>query len=164
MEKSSHLLLTTLLLLVKFEHAELSNHNKTLLLNPSHLQEIFKDLEKLWMTEANDVLQPDPPVHGIHLKPSHASVGLVGQRSKIKIIPDESYSIVLDRKLIVTSSNRKIFRVLTKEIVLPGTVGNRSQGTRKSSGSGSDLDDRTGLNIVLFGLKPGRAQLNIQVI
>ena len=156
MEKPLRVTLTTLLLLVIIEHVKLSKHNKTLLLSPSDLQEIFRDIEKLWTTEANDIL-PSDPIHGIQLWPSEASIGLVGQKTKIRVIPDESYSNVLDRKLIVSSGNRRIFRVLTKEIILPGTVGNRSDGHFGL------IKDKTGLNIILLGLKPGRAQLHVQV-
>ena len=156
MEKPWRVTLTTLLFLVIIEHVELSKHNKTLLLSPPDLQEIFRDIEKLWTPEANDALPPDS-IHGIQLRPSNASIGLVGQKTKIKVIPDESYSTNLDRKLIVSSGNRRIFRVLTKEIILPGTVGNRSDGLFGL------VKDKTELSIILLGLKPGRTQLHVQV-
>ena len=153
MEKSS-LLPALLILSVIITPVELSERNETLLLIPSDLQEVFEDLEKLWTTEANEVLPPVDPVHGIQFKPSEASIGLVGQKTNIKVVLDESDPVDLDRKLIVTSGNRRIFRVLTKEIILPGKSWNGSEGT---------VNHPTGLNIVLLGFKPGRARLNVQV-
>ena len=158
MEKSS--LLLALLVLSVITPVKLSEKNETLLLSPSDLQEVFEDLEKLWTTEANEVLPADP-VYGIQLKPSEASIGLVGQKTKIQIVVDESHAVDSDRKLILTSENGKIFRVLTKEIILPGKIWNGSEET--GNHPGSVAKDETGLNIVLLGFKPGRARLNVQV-
>ena len=152
MEKQ--ILKVTLFLLSVITGVDLVETNKTLLLSPSELQEIFKDLEKLWTTEANEVLPPDP-VHGIQLRPSEASIGLVGQRTKIKVIVDQSLSVDQDRKLVVTSGNRRIFGVLTKEIILPGKKnGNITQQHAVAE---------DGLSIVLLGFRPGRARLFVQV-
>ena len=158
MQKSS--LLPALLLLSVITPVKLSEKNETLLLSPSDLQEVFEDLEKLWTTEANEVLPADP-VYGIQLKPSEASIGLVGQKTKIQIVVDESHAVDSDRKLILTSENGKIFRVLTKEILLPGKIWNGSE--ENGNHPGSVAEDETGFNIVLLGFKPGRGRLNVQV-
>ena len=159
MEKSS--LVSALLLLSAITSVELSENNETLLLSPSDLQEVFEDLEKLLTTEANEVLPPDP-VYRIQLKPSEASIELVGQKTKIKVVVDESHPVDLDRKLILASGNRKIFSVLTKEIILPGKNWNGSEETGNNPGSVAKHE--TGPNFFLFGFKPGRARLNIKVI
>lgn len=93
------------------------------------------------------------------------------------MIVDEAISFPQHRKLVLSSGNRGIFRVLTKEIFLPGIGFDPERLEAESAGppntpvaSGSEgaavesVSERSsGLNIVLLGLKPGRAKLRAQV-
>ncbi len=118
-------------------------------------EDVLKDLESDSTTEVmattmetmETTSEPETiEFPGIHLKPSDASIGLVGQMIKVQVILDSPYP---NQKLVVSSGNRRIFRALTKEVTLTGKSGNGSQAGN--------------LEILLLGLKPGRAHLHVKV-
>ena len=138
---------------------------KNALLNPADLQRALAELEKIWTStqpnerppkeETNSEKQSEEQEYGIQLKASDASIALVGQITKLKVLTDESVFQAADKKLVIKSGNRRVLRVLTKEIVL-------NKKKRDGNESRAHEAEESEHNIVVLGIKPGRASLLIK--